>query len=52
MIIESLMKVQSGGHLTEGETACVFGEIMRGEVAGEAVLAALLTGMCRRRPWT
>ena len=50
MIIESLMKVQSGGHLTEGETTCVFGEIMRGEVAGEAVLAALLTSMQMNGP--
>ncbi len=50
MTIESLRKVQAGGHLTEDEAFCVFGEIMRGEVASEAVLAALLTGIQMNGP--
>lgn len=50
MTIESLRKVQAGGHLAEDEASCVFGEIMRGEVSSEAVLAALLTGLQMNGP--
>lgn len=45
MIIESLIKVQSGQHLTENESFATFCEVMNGEVVSEVVLSALLTAM-------
>ena len=50
MIIESLMKAQSGRHLTEEEAFATFREVMNGEVTGEAVLAALLTALQMNGP--
>lgn len=50
MIIESLVRVQSGRHLTEDEAFATFREVMNGEVVGEAVLAALLTAMQMNGP--
>ena len=43
MIIESLIKVQLGQHLTEEESFATFCEVMNGEVVSEVVLSALLT---------
>ena len=50
MIIEALIKVQSGRHLGEDEAFGAFSEVMNGEVASEAVLAALLTAMQMNGP--
>ena len=50
MIIESLVKAQSGRHLSEEEAFDTFREVMNGEVVGEAVLAALLTAMQMNGP--
>ena len=50
MIVESLIKAQSGRHLTEDEAFATFREVMNGEVVGEAVLAALLTAMQMNGP--
>ena len=50
MIIESLMKAESGRHLTEEEAFETFREVMNGEVTGEAVLAALLTALQMNGP--
>ena len=50
MIIESLIKVQSGRHLTEDEAFETFREVMNGEVTSEVTLAALLTAMQMNGP--
>lgn len=50
MIIEALNKAESGKHLSEEEAFRTFGEIMRGDVSSEAVLAALLTAMQMNGP--
>lgn len=50
MIVQSLVKAQSGRHLTEEEAFATFREIMNGEVVSEAVLASLLTAMQMNRP--
>ena len=50
MIIESLMKVQAGRHLTEDEAFATFREVMNGEVVSEVVLSALLTAMQMNGP--
>lgn len=50
MIVEALVKAQSGHHLSEEEAYGAFREVMNGEVVGEAVLAALLTAMQMNGP--
>lgn len=50
MIIESLVKVQTGRHLTEDEAFGTFREVMNGEVVSEVVLSALLTAMQMNGP--
>ena len=52
MIIESLMKAQSGRHLAEEEAFGTFREVMNGEVTGESLLAALLTALQMNGPDT
>lgn len=50
MIVQSLVKAQSGRHLTEAEAFATFREVMNGEVVSEAVLASLLTAMQMNGP--
>ena len=50
MIIESLVKVQRGQHLTEDEAFGTFREVMNGEVVSEVALSALLTAMQMNGP--
>ena len=50
MITESLVKVQSGRHLTESEAFETFREVMNGEATSEVTLAALLTAMQMNGP--
>ncbi len=50
MIMESLVKVQKGMHLTEDEAFGTFREVMNGEVVSEVVLSAMLTAMQMNGP--